>query len=110
MTYNLQVSINRKKGFISTRQLTMITPDSYSWNNFIQSVLNTRDALDKSPDKTSTGFAGGSYPGAQFGKTDPLSILSKQLGGSKRNALLKWCQNKTATYNVIYFNYISPLV
>jgi len=31
---------------------------------------------------------------------DPLASLAKQLGGSKRNALLKWCQNRTATYTV----------
>jgi len=31
---------------------------------------------------------------------DPLAILAKQLGGSKRNALLRWCQNRTATYTV----------
>lgn len=31
---------------------------------------------------------------------DPLAMLAKQLGGSKRNALLRWCQNRTATYTV----------
>jgi len=31
---------------------------------------------------------------------DPLATLAKQLGGSKRNALLRWCQNRTATYTV----------
>lgn len=31
---------------------------------------------------------------------DPLSYLAKQMGGSKRNALLKWCQQKTMSYNV----------
>jgi len=31
---------------------------------------------------------------------DPLASLAKQLGGSKRNALLRWCQNRTATYTV----------
>ncbi|XP_070204422.1 cytospin-A-like isoform X3 [Littorina saxatilis] len=30
---------------------------------------------------------------------DPLSYLAKQMGGSKRNALLKWCQQKTMSYN-----------
>ena len=33
-------------------------------------------------------------------KTDPLAILAKQMGGSKRNALLKWCQSKTNAYSV----------
>ena len=31
---------------------------------------------------------------------DPLSTLAKQMGGSKRNALLKWCQQKTISYSV----------
>jgi len=31
---------------------------------------------------------------------DPLALLAKQLGGSKRNALLRWCQNRTAAYTV----------
>jgi hypothetical protein len=31
---------------------------------------------------------------------DPLALLAKQLGGSKRNALLRWCQNRTASYAV----------
>lgn len=31
---------------------------------------------------------------------DPLTGLAKQMGGSKRNALLKWCQQKTLPYNV----------
>ena len=38
---------------------------------------------------------------AQHGaKSDPLGALAKQMGGSKRNALLKWCQNKTCNYVV----------
>jgi len=44
---------------------------------------------------------------------DPLASLAKQLGGSKRNALLKWCQNRTATYTVcvgICYNYCSALI
>lgn len=32
--------------------------------------------------------------------SDPLALLAKQMGGSKRNALLKWCQKKTANYVV----------
>lgn len=33
-------------------------------------------------------------------RKDPLSALVKN-GGSKRNALLKWCQNKTVGYRNI---------
>ena len=34
------------------------------------------------------------------GTKDPLAALAKQMGGSKRNALLKWCQQKTVTHSV----------
>lgn len=34
------------------------------------------------------------------GTKDPLAALAKQMGGSKRNALLKWCQQKTVKYSV----------
>lgn len=33
-------------------------------------------------------------------RKDPLNMLAKN-GGSKRNALLKWCQNKTVGYRNI---------
>ena len=46
------------------------------------------------------------YTGVQVLKTpDPLAVLAKQMGGSKRNALLKWCQHKLATYPVCYHGY-----
>ncbi|XP_076835556.1 cytospin-A isoform X2 [Brachyhypopomus gauderio] len=34
-------------------------------------------------------------------RKDPLSALARQYGGSKRNALLKWCQKKTEGYQNI---------
>jgi len=39
---------------------------------------------------------------------DPLASLAKQLGGSKRNALLKWCQNRTAKYTVCIGFAVAP--
>ncbi|XP_062582587.1 cytospin-A-like [Saccostrea cucullata] len=42
------------------------------------------------------------------GTKDPLAVLAKQMGGSKRNALLKWCQQKTVKYsNVDITNFSS---
>ncbi|KAL3227952.1 hypothetical protein MRX96_003885 [Rhipicephalus microplus] len=41
-----------------------------------------------------------SYSDLSFEKKDPLASLVKG-GGSKRNALLKWCQNKTMGYKNI---------
>lgn len=34
-------------------------------------------------------------------RKDPLSALAREYGGSKRNALLKWCQKKTEGYQVM---------
>ncbi|XP_058014241.1 cytospin-A isoform X5 [Ahaetulla prasina] len=34
-------------------------------------------------------------------RKDPLSALAREYGGSKRNALLKWCQKKTEGYENI---------
>jgi len=39
-------------------------------------------------------------PDASVERTDPLSALAREYGGSKRNALLKWCQKKTEGYPV----------
>lgn len=39
-------------------------------------------------------------PDASVERTDPLSALAREYGGSKRNALLKWCQKKTKDYPV----------
>lgn len=39
-------------------------------------------------------------PVASVERTDPLSALAREYGGSKRNALLKWCQKKTEGYPV----------
>ena len=60
-----------------------------------------------SAEKTDNGgFSGGGVGGGGGGggvhgvMSDPLAQLAKQMGGSKRNALLKWCQSKTTTYSV----------
>ncbi|XP_037126404.1 cytospin-B isoform X1 [Syngnathus acus] len=40
--------------------------------------------------------------------TDPLAALTREYGGSKRNALLKWCQKKTQGYpNIDVTNFSS---
>ncbi|XP_039298995.1 cytospin-A isoform X2 [Nilaparvata lugens] len=54
------------------------------------SILNSR----------SIEFARKNSSGDLCERKDPLSALSKN-GGSKRNALLKWCQNKTLGYKGI---------
>ncbi|KAI4896746.1 hypothetical protein NFI96_022408 [Prochilodus magdalenae] len=43
----------------------------------------------------------GLIPGTQEERKDPLSALAREYGGSKRNALLRWCQKKTEGYQNI---------
>lgn len=40
------------------------------------------------------------FPGDSVERKDPLAALAREYGGSKRNALLKWCQKKTEGYLV----------
>ncbi|MBN3286371.1 CYTSB protein, partial [Polyodon spathula] len=52
------------------------------------------------------------YPRAQsklsVERKDPLAALAREYGGSKRNALLKWCQKKTEGYaNIDVTNFSS---
>ena len=47
--------------------------------------------VEPKPDKSAT---------SQVLRSDPLGNLAKQMGGSKRNALLKWCQGRTESYTV----------
>lgn len=42
----------------------------------------------------------GSNDRKDTGSKNPLAGLAKSFKGSKRNALLKWCQQKTITYSV----------
>jgi len=60
-------------------------------------ALLHRDGAEKSDKAPAYLMAVG---GHAVKSVDPLASLAKQLGGSKRNALLKWCQNRTATYTV----------
>ncbi|XP_016342699.1 cytospin-A-like isoform X2 [Sinocyclocheilus anshuiensis] len=38
-------------------------------------------------------------------RKDPLSALAREYGGSKRNALLRWCQKKTEGYQLLSVSY-----
>ena len=40
------------------------------------------------------------HTGDSVERKDPLAALAREYGGSKRNALLKWCQKKTQGYPV----------
>ncbi|CAC5386653.1 SPECC1 [Mytilus coruscus] len=56
--------------------------------------------LTRPPVRRSSGVTVGIEADKKEGASkDPLTGLAKQMGGSKRNALLKWCQQKTLLYN-----------
>ncbi|XP_016523760.1 cytospin-B isoform X2 [Poecilia formosa] len=62
------------------------------------------ESVIKSPISLSSRTASFSYSRGSsklsVERTDPLAALAREYGGSKRNALLKWCQKKTEGYPV----------
>ncbi|XP_048872742.1 cytospin-B isoform X4 [Brienomyrus brachyistius] len=70
------------------------------------------ESVIKSPGSLGGRTASLSYPKANsklsVERKDPLAALARQYGGSKRNALLKWCQRKTEGYpNIDVTNFSS---
>lgn len=53
-----------------------------------------------STQKISLCDCGSCFPCDSVERKDPLAALAREYGGSKRNALLKWCQKKTEGYPV----------
>ncbi|XP_050411238.1 cytospin-A isoform X2 [Patella vulgata] len=62
----------------------------------ISSILQNRQ--DRSTPRRNSGTSNVDTDKKDTSGKDPLSYLAKQMGGSKRNALLKWCQQKTLSY------------
>ncbi|KAG9339784.1 hypothetical protein JZ751_022450 [Albula glossodonta] len=60
------------------------------------------ESVIKTPATLSSRTSSFSYPKANsklsVERKDPLAALAREYGGSKRNALLKWCQKKTEGY------------
>ncbi|XP_072569847.1 cytospin-B isoform X3 [Paramormyrops kingsleyae] len=70
------------------------------------------ESVIKTPGSLGSRTASLSYPKANsklsVERKDPLAALARQYGGSKRNALLKWCQRKTEGYpNIDVTNFSS---
>lgn len=72
---------NQKYGFIMGNCILYLQLPSFGLNSYIIIIFC-------------------SHFGISGERKDPLSALVKN-GGSKRNALLKWCQNKTVGYRNI---------
>ncbi|XP_029653050.1 cytospin-A isoform X1 [Octopus sinensis] len=60
----------------------------------ISSILSSR-----SSSRRNSGICCTELERKEAAAKDPLVGLARQMGGSKRNALLKWCQQKTLSYN-----------
>uniref|UniRef100_A0A669F813 Sperm antigen with calponin homology and coiled-coil domains 1 n=1 Tax=Oreochromis niloticus TaxID=8128 RepID=A0A669F813_ORENI len=61
-----------------------------------------------STQKISLCDCGSCFPCDSVERKDPLAALAREYGGSKRNALLKWCQKKTEGYpNIDVTNFSS---
>ncbi|XP_070335295.1 cytospin-B isoform X3 [Odocoileus virginianus] len=81
--------------------------------------LHKSPSLESLSRPPSLGFAGSRLLGASPGgwkpqsklsveRRDPLAALAREYGGSKRNALLRWCQRKTEGYaNIDITNFSS---
>ncbi|XP_069040639.1 cytospin-B isoform X2 [Lepisosteus oculatus] len=70
------------------------------------------ESVIKTPAALSGRTSSLSYPKANsklsVERKDPLAALAREYGGSKRNALLKWCQKKTEGYpNIDVTNFSS---
>ncbi|XP_018610984.2 cytospin-B isoform X2 [Scleropages formosus] len=70
------------------------------------------ESVIKSPGNPTSRTSSFSYPKANsklsVERKDPLAALAREYGGSKRNALLKWCQRKTEGYpNIDVTNFSS---
>ncbi|XP_027034444.2 cytospin-B isoform X1 [Tachysurus fulvidraco] len=71
----------------------------------LESVIKTPAALSG---RTSSFTYSRANSKLNVERTDPLAALAREYGGSKRNALLKWCQKKTEGYpNVDVTNFSS---
>ncbi|XP_036435805.1 LOW QUALITY PROTEIN: cytospin-B [Colossoma macropomum] len=71
----------------------------------LESVIKTPAALSS---RTSSFSYNRANSKLNVERTDPLAALAREYGGSKRNALLKWCQKKTEGYpNIDVTNFSS---
>ncbi|XP_029924493.1 cytospin-B isoform X2 [Myripristis murdjan] len=71
----------------------------------LESVIKTPASLSSRASSFSCGRANSKL---SVERKDPLAALAREYGGSKRNALLKWCQKKTEGYpNIDVTNFSS---
>ncbi|KAM9002009.1 cytospin-B isoform X2 [Sarcophilus harrisii] len=87
-----------------------LKPDHYLRKSPSLESLSRPPSLGFSHARLLTPTPGGLKPQSKLSveRKDPLAALAREYGGSKRNALLKWCQKKTEGYpNIDITNFSS---
>ncbi|XP_056275037.1 cytospin-A [Pseudoliparis swirei] len=90
------ISVSRRSSEEIKRDMS--APDSSSTSLMAMSAASSPLSLSSSPTASITPTARSRL---REERKDPLSALAREYGGSKRNALLKWCQKKTEGYQNI---------
>ncbi|XP_013377652.1 PREDICTED: cytospin-B isoform X3 [Chinchilla lanigera] len=77
-----------------------LKPDPYLRKSPSLESLSRPPSLGFGSTRLLSASAGGLKPPSKLSveRRDPLAALAREYGGSKRNALLKWCQKKTEGY------------
>ncbi|XP_038521667.1 cytospin-B isoform X5 [Canis lupus dingo] len=87
-----------------------LKPDPYLRKSPSLESLSRPPSLGFGNTKLLSASTGGLKPQSKLSveRRDPLAALAREYGGSKRNALLKWCQKKTEGYaNIDITNFSS---
>ncbi|XP_036268457.1 cytospin-B isoform X1 [Pipistrellus kuhlii] len=87
-----------------------LKPDPYLRKSPSLESLSRPPALGFGSTRLLSTSTGGLRPPSKLsvGRRDPLAALAREYGGSKRNALLRWCQRKTEGYaNIDITNFSS---
>ncbi|KAI5608418.1 cytospin-B isoform X1 [Silurus asotus] len=103
----LSKALERRINFVdSSHSVDELKPSSLMRKSpSLESVVKTPAALSG---RTSSFTYSRANSKLNVERTDPLAALAREYGGSKRNALLKWCQKKTEGYpNVDVTNFSS---
>jgi len=87
-----------------------LKPDPYLRKSPSLESLSRPPSLGFGNTRLLSASTGGLKPQSKLSveRRDPLAALAREYGGSKRNALLKWCQKKTEGYaNIDITNFSS---
>ncbi|KAM5149999.1 cytospin-B isoform 1-T1 [Callospermophilus lateralis] len=87
-----------------------LKPDPYLRKSPSLESLSRPPSLGFGSTRLLSASTGGLKPPSKLSveRRDPLAALAREYGGSKRNALLKWCQKKTEGYaNIDITNFSS---